>query len=79
MYRRHIEAMGGKIEKGVELVGLAQDEEGVTVELCDMVDGVSRTVKDKYDWVVGADGAHSGLHAYSSSLILHDRIYRYRS
>lgn len=59
MYRKHIEALGGKIEKGVSLVGLTQDTEGVAVELSETVDGVSQTVKKKYDWVVGTDGAHS--------------------
>lgn len=59
MYRKHIEALGGKIEKSVCLVGLTQDSEGVIVELSETVDGVSQTVKERYDWVVGTDGAHS--------------------
>lgn len=66
IYHKHVEAMGGKIDKGVSLVGLAQDVEGVTVELAQIIDGVSHIVKEKYDWVVGSDGAHSELHAFHS-------------
>ncbi len=60
MYRKHIEALDGKIENGVSFVGLVQDAEGVTAELSQASDdGGSQTMKEKYDWVVGSDGAHS--------------------
>lgn len=74
VFHKHIEALGGKVDKGVSLVGLAQDTEGVTVELSQTVDGVSVTVNEKFDWVIGADGAHSGLHAivFSSLFIKYD-------
>ncbi len=57
--RDEFEKIGGKIDLGVTLESLQQDDDGVSVELSETRDGHTTTVKDRYDWVVGADGGHS--------------------
>jgi 2-polyprenyl-6-methoxyphenol hydroxylase-like FAD-dependent oxidoreductase len=47
---------GVAIERGVELVGLTQDVECVTVEL---KDAAGATTRGRYAYVIGCDGAHS--------------------
>lgn len=63
--RKHIEAAGGKIDLGVALVGLQQVEDCVLVELSETVGGNTKTVKEKYDYVVGTDGGHSSYRSPS--------------
>jgi 2-polyprenyl-6-methoxyphenol hydroxylase-like FAD-dependent oxidoreductase len=53
---RRLSALGADIERGVELVGLAQDSEGVTATL-KHADGRSEDVRSRY--LVGCDGARS--------------------
>lgn len=64
--REHIHKMGGKIDLGVTLDSLQEEADGVVVELSETKDGNKTTVKEKYDWVVGADGGHS---SYRSSFL----------
>ncbi len=59
--RKHIAVAGSKIDLGVALVGLKQEEDGVLVELSETKDGLATTVSEKYDWVIGADGGRSSL------------------
>ena len=51
--------LGGRVERGVELVGFDQDADGVTVRLADQ--GGEQTTRFAY--LVGADGAHSRVRA----------------
>jgi pentachlorophenol monooxygenase len=51
--------LGGRVERGVELVGFDQDADGVTVRLAGP-DGEETT---RFAYVVGADGAHSRVRA----------------
>ncbi|KLO15429.1 hypothetical protein SCHPADRAFT_849655 [Schizopora paradoxa] len=57
--RDHISRLGGKIELGVELVGLEQDEDGVFVDIEETRDGKTTRTNGRYDWVIGTDGGHS--------------------
>jgi 2-polyprenyl-6-methoxyphenol hydroxylase-like FAD-dependent oxidoreductase len=52
---RHLDALGGTVERGTELLGVAADETGVTLR--ERADGVER--EGRSGWVVGADGSHS--------------------
>ncbi|MGO9693273.1 MAG: FAD-dependent monooxygenase [Mycobacterium sp.] len=52
----HLESLGITVERGVELVGLTQDEQAVHVTLR-REDGSTEQVSAP--WVIGADGAHS--------------------
>lgn len=53
----HLERVGGVIERGVELVGLAQDDQGVTATLA-----TTRGHEDvRAAYIVGCDGAHSSV------------------
>jgi len=52
----HLSSLGGRDERGVELVGFAQDEDGVDVTLRHR-DGRTETCRARY--LVGCDGAHS--------------------
>lgn len=55
---RHLCTLEGvEVRLGTELVGLTQDDGGVTVALRE--DGTTTTVRSQY--VIGADGAHSGV------------------
>jgi 2-polyprenyl-6-methoxyphenol hydroxylase-like FAD-dependent oxidoreductase len=75
----HLESLGGKIERPVELLTFAQDAEGVSARLSHE-DGRQETVQAHY--VVGADGAHSAVRhtlelsfegdAYSQDFVLAD-------
>jgi 2-polyprenyl-6-methoxyphenol hydroxylase-like FAD-dependent oxidoreductase len=53
---RHLEALGGRVERQVELTGLRQDAEGATAQLRH-ADG--REEAFRASWLVGCDGAHS--------------------
>ncbi|GLV60744.1 oxygenase [Dictyobacter sp. S3.2.2.5] len=53
---KHVEALGGQIERGTELVGLEQNEAGVEA-LLRHVDGGEERVQVR--WLIGCDGAHS--------------------
>lgn len=53
---RHVERLGGSIERGRELVSLTQQEEGVQVVLRH-ADGAEEGVLT--DWLIGCDGASS--------------------
>ena len=59
--RDHILRLGGKIELGVELVGLQQDENVVSVDIEETHGERTTRTKERYDWVVGTDGGHSSL------------------
>lgn len=71
--------LGGRIERGVELVGGREDDDGVTAELRH-ADG--RTERVRAGWLVGCDGAHSAVRhlaelefagaAYEQSFLLAD-------
>ncbi len=54
----HLVAVGGRVERGVSLVGLRQDGEGVEVELRGAEGAVEVA---RFGWVVGCDGAHSAV------------------
>jgi len=49
-----LESLGARVERPVELRGLAQDDEGVTATFSD-----GRSLRAR--WVVGCDGAHSAV------------------
>ncbi|GHO85770.1 FAD-dependent monooxygenase [Dictyobacter formicarum] len=53
---QHVVELGGNIERGVELINLEQQEEGVEVVLRH-ADG--REERSRTRWLVGCDGAHS--------------------
>jgi 2-polyprenyl-6-methoxyphenol hydroxylase-like FAD-dependent oxidoreductase len=55
--RRRAEGTGASVLNGHEVVGLAQDAEGVTTTIRNVDSGEERTIRSQY--VVGADGAHS--------------------
>jgi 2-polyprenyl-6-methoxyphenol hydroxylase-like FAD-dependent oxidoreductase len=48
---------GATVVEGTELVGVAQDHDGVTVTVKDVDTGAERTIRGLY--LIGADGAHS--------------------
>jgi 2-polyprenyl-6-methoxyphenol hydroxylase-like FAD-dependent oxidoreductase len=54
--RERLAALGGRVERPVELVGLTQDADGVQATLRGPA-GEER--EEVYGWVVGADGGHS--------------------
>ncbi|MEH3140991.1 MAG: FAD-dependent monooxygenase [Mycobacterium kyogaense] len=54
----HLASLGVEVERGVELVALSQDGDGVTVGLRHG-DGTDENVT--VAWVIGADGAHSAV------------------
>lgn len=53
----HLNHLGGRLERGVAANWVAPDADGVDVGL--EADGVTAT--ERFDWVVGCDGAHSGV------------------
>lgn len=55
----HYEALGGSVERGVELRAMSQDEAGVDATLVGPL-GESRV---RCQWIVGCDGAHSRVRA----------------
>ena len=57
--RKHVEALGGKVELGTELSALEQDENAVKVELSKYADGKVTQEAADFLYVVGADGGHS--------------------
>ncbi len=52
----HLESLGGKVERGVELLNFTQDQNGLTVKLKHL-DVQEEVVVSQ--WLVGCDGAHS--------------------
>ena len=54
----HLASFGVAVERGVTLVGLMQDDDGVSVTL-EHADG--RREAARFAWVVGCDGAHSAV------------------
>jgi len=55
--RRRAQAAGAEVLEGHEVVGVEQDDDGVTVTVQDTDNGTRRRLRGKY--LVGADGAHS--------------------
>ncbi|WP_394619026.1 FAD-dependent oxidoreductase [Lentzea sp. JNUCC 0626] len=56
LLRDAVEELGGRVEWGVRLLSLSQDDEAVTATL-ECADGTRQTVTTS--WLVGADGGHS--------------------
>jgi 2-polyprenyl-6-methoxyphenol hydroxylase-like FAD-dependent oxidoreductase len=54
----HLESLGGRVERGVELVSFVNGAGGVEATLRD-ADGRMET--GRYRWIVGCDGAHSAV------------------
>lgn len=54
--REHFESLGGKIERGIELVSLTQSKDAVTAKVRH-ADGREETIVTP--WLVGCDGSHS--------------------
>ncbi len=52
---RRLRQLGGRVERGVELVGLSQDADGVTARLR----GPAGEQDARFSYLLGADGAHS--------------------
>jgi len=57
--RRRAERAGAVVEDGSELVGIEQDDDGVTATVRDTDTGAERRLRAKY--LVGADGGHSAV------------------
>ena len=57
--QEHIEALSGRVEFNTTLLGLEQDEDGVTAEISTAKDDQVTTEKARFAYVVGADGARS--------------------
>src|SRR5262249_37034779 len=72
--------LGGRVERGVTLTALAQDDEGVTATLS--CGGGAVPEQARSPWLVGCDGAHSAVRhalglvfegaAYEESFVLAD-------
>ncbi|HLI11224.1 MAG TPA: FAD-dependent monooxygenase [Alphaproteobacteria bacterium] len=54
----HLASLGGAVERGVELVDLAQDESGV---LATLVHGDGEQESLRAEWLIACDGAHSAV------------------
>lgn len=52
----HLDRLGGRVEREVELTGFSQDDSGVQATLRH-ADGTAETIGA--DWLIGCDGAHS--------------------
>ncbi|EJC99069.1 uncharacterized protein FOMMEDRAFT_170810 [Fomitiporia mediterranea MF3/22] len=59
--RKHIKALGGKVELGSAFIGCTQDENGMTAEIRKIIDGIEHTEKARFEYVVGADGGRSAV------------------
>ncbi|KAI5121033.1 hypothetical protein M0805_008609 [Coniferiporia weirii] len=57
--RKHVEALGGKIEFGSTLVNIRQNNSRATAEITKLFDGKEVTEKAEFAYIVGADGARS--------------------
>jgi 2-polyprenyl-6-methoxyphenol hydroxylase-like FAD-dependent oxidoreductase len=57
--RRRAEAAGARVLDGHEVVGFAQDGDGVDTTVRNVETGEERTIRSRY--LVGADGAHSRI------------------
>ena len=55
--RNRAKSVGAEIVEGSEVVGFAQDEDGVTVTVADVDGGATREIRTRY--LVAAEGAHS--------------------
>ena len=55
--RRRADEVGATVRAGCELVGFAQDADGVTATVTDVESGAQSRIRARY--LVGADGAHS--------------------
>jgi 2-polyprenyl-6-methoxyphenol hydroxylase-like FAD-dependent oxidoreductase len=55
---QHLASLGGRIERGTELVGLSQSDSGVTATL-KHADGATETVEAA--WLIGCDGGRSAV------------------
>jgi 2-polyprenyl-6-methoxyphenol hydroxylase-like FAD-dependent oxidoreductase len=55
--RARAEQAGASVIEGSEVVGIAQDDDGVTTTVRDVASGDERRIRAKY--LIGADGAHS--------------------
>ncbi len=56
---RYAEGQGGEIRRGLEVVALEQDADGVTVTARPAEDADAEPVRWRARYVIGADGAHS--------------------
>lgn len=54
----HLDCLGGKVERQLELIGLTQDDTAVTATLRH-ADGREETLTTR--WLIGCDGAHSAV------------------
>ena len=54
----HLESLGGRIERGVEFLGIAQTDSGVRARLRSEATG---DCEIEANWVVGTDGLHSAV------------------
>ena len=57
LLEQHLETLGVKVDRGVECLGVEQDDDGVTVHLTDG----SRRWQERTRWVVGCDGSRSAV------------------
>ena len=60
--RKHIEALGGKIELGCALTGLEQVEGGVRAKLQKTVGSQTSEETATFAYLIGADGAKSKIY-----------------
>lgn len=63
--RKHIEALGGTVELGTELITLSQDEDAVTVTLSKTTGDINVEEIAKFAYVIGTDGGRSMLSTYT--------------
>ncbi len=57
LLEEHLQRLGGKLERGVRVVSVSQQEGGVDV----LFEGDRGTQTEHFDWVVGCDGSHSAV------------------
>ena len=57
--RKHLEALGVKVELGCTLLNCKQDDTGVTAEIATSTNGMETKEKTKYAYLIGTDGARS--------------------
>lgn len=55
LLEQHLVSLGGRVDRGVECLGVEQDTDGVTLHLTDG----SRRWQERAAWVVGCDGSRS--------------------
>jgi 2-polyprenyl-6-methoxyphenol hydroxylase-like FAD-dependent oxidoreductase len=54
----HLESLGGKVERGTEMLGISENGHGIDVQLRNADGKVENT---SAEWVIGCDGAHSAV------------------